>query len=47
VVTLSVFSVFAVYYLKEPIRWNYVLGFALIAGGALLVFAPWRAMLRP
>jgi uncharacterized protein (DUF486 family) len=36
------FSVFAVCCLKEPMRWSYVLGFALIAGGALLVFAPWR-----
>ena len=46
VVTLTVFSVFAVYYLNEPLRWNYVLGFVLIAGGALLVFAPWRQLMR-
>jgi uncharacterized protein len=43
VITLSVFCVFSVLYLKEPLRWNYLLGFALIAGGALFVFAPWAA----
>jgi len=44
VVTLGVFCVFAVFYLKEPLKWNYLLGFALIASGALFVFAPWQAM---
>lgn len=43
VITLTVFCVFAVAYLKEPLRWNYLLGFALIAVGALFVFAPWQA----
>jgi uncharacterized protein len=43
VITLAVFCVFAVCYLKEPLKWNYVAGFVLIACGALLVFAPWRA----
>jgi uncharacterized protein len=43
VVTLSVFCCFSVLYLKEPLKWNYVLGFILIAGGALVVYAPWRA----
>jgi len=42
IVTLTVFGVFAVVYLKEPFRWNYLIGFALIAGGALFVFAPWQ-----
>jgi len=43
IITLTVFCVFAVFYLKEPLRWNYVVGFALIAGGALFVFAPGQA----
>jgi uncharacterized protein len=43
VITLTVFCIFAVCYLKEPLRWNYLLGFALIAAGALFVFAPWQA----
>lgn len=38
VVTLSVFVVFSVLYLKEGITWNHVAGFALIAGGAALIF---------
>lgn len=38
VVTLSVFVVFSVLYLKEAITWNHVAGFALIAGGAALIF---------
>ena len=46
VVTLTVFCVFAVFYLKEPLKWNYLLGFALIAGGALCVFAPWQQLER-
>jgi uncharacterized protein (DUF486 family) len=43
VITLGVFCFFSVMYLHEPLKWNYLLGFALIAGGALLVFAPWQA----
>lgn len=42
VVTLSVFCCFSVLYLKEPLRWNYLVGFALVAAGALFVFAPWE-----
>jgi uncharacterized protein len=46
VITLGVFCCFSVTYLHEPLKWNYVLGFALIAGGALFVFAPWQAAVR-
>jgi uncharacterized protein (DUF486 family) len=38
VITLAVFAVFSVLYLKESIGWNHVAGFALIAGGAALIF---------
>ncbi|AWC23022.1 DMT family protein [Aminobacter sp. P9b] len=38
VVTLSVFVIFSVFYLKEGITWNHAMGFALIAGGAALIF---------
>lgn len=41
VITLTVFIGFAVWYLKEPLRWNTVVGFVLIAIGATFVFAPW------
>jgi uncharacterized protein len=42
VVTLTVFCVFSVLYLREPLKWNYLAGFTFIAVGALFVFAPWR-----
>lgn len=38
VITLLVFAVFSVLYLKEPITWNYAIGFVLIAAGAFFVF---------
>jgi len=41
VITLVVFAVFAVTYLREPLRWTTVAGFVLIALGAALVYAPW------
>ncbi|MFN3624083.1 MAG: DMT family protein [Hyphomicrobium sp.] len=39
VITLTVFAVFSVLYLKEPISINQVIGFALIALGAFFVFS--------
>lgn len=41
VITLSVFVLFSVWYLKEPLKWNYLVGFALVGLGALFVFKPW------
>ena len=38
VITLCVFVVFSVLYLKEAITWNHLLGFALIAAGAAVIF---------
>ncbi len=38
VITLVVFAVFSVTVLKEQLGWNHVLGFALIALGAGVVF---------
>jgi uncharacterized protein len=43
VITLSVFCGFSVLYLNESLKWNYVVGFLFIAGGALFIFAPWQA----
>ena len=40
-ITLAVFCVFSVAYLDEPLRWNVLVGFALIAAGAAFVFKPW------
>ncbi|MDB5660087.1 MAG: hypothetical protein JWS10_2702 [Cypionkella sp.] len=41
VITLSVFAVFSVFYLKEPLTWNHALGFAFIGLGAFFIFHKW------
>jgi uncharacterized protein (DUF486 family) len=41
VITLSVFAVFSVLYLKEPLSWNHLVGFAFIACGAFFIFHKW------
>ncbi len=38
VITLIVFAVFSVLYLKEPFTWNYAIGFLFIGVGAYFVF---------
>lgn len=38
VITLTVFIGFSALVLREPLGWNHVLGFALIAAGAAVVF---------
>ena len=38
VITLSVFAIFSMVYLKQGITWNQVIGFALIGSGAFFVF---------
>jgi hypothetical protein len=41
VITLSVFSVFSVLYLKEPIKWNYAVGFGMIVMAVFVIFKKW------
>ncbi len=41
VITLVVFAVFSVIYLKEPFKWNYMVGFALILAAVFFVFKKW------
>ena len=41
VITLLVFSGFSLLYLKEPIGWNHLVGFALICAGAFFIFQKW------
>lgn len=38
IITLSVFVVFSVLYLGETIRWNHVVGFALMVAAAFFIF---------
>jgi uncharacterized protein len=42
VITLLVFAGFSIAYLKEPIGWNHLLGFALISAGAFCIFSGGR-----
>ena len=41
VITLTVFAAFAVLYLKQPLRWNYLAGFALIVLAVAVIFRKW------
>jgi len=41
VITLTVFAVFSVFYLDAPIKWNYILGFALIVAAVFVIFKKW------
>ena len=41
VITLSVFSVFSITYLGEPMKWNYLVGFAFISLAAFFIFHKW------
>ena len=41
VITLVVFAFFSVWYLKEPFRWNYAAGFALMVAAVFVIFHEW------
>ena len=41
VITLVVFCVFSVLYLREPLKWNYLAGFSLMVGAVFLIFKEW------
>ena len=41
VITLVVFAGFSVLWLKEPLGWNHLVGFAFIACGAFFIFHKW------
>ena len=41
VITLVVFCVFSVLYLKEDLRWNYLVGFLLIVLAVIFIFRKW------
>src|SRR5213075_1772681 len=38
VITLVVFAIFSVTYLKEQFRWNYIVAFAFIVGAVFFMF---------
>ena len=41
VITLVVFSIFSVLYLKEDFQWNYLVGFAFIILAVFFIFKRW------
>ena len=41
VITLAVFSIFSIFYLKEDFQWNYLVGFALIILAVFFIFKKW------
>ncbi|MCB9748063.1 MAG: DMT family protein [Candidatus Omnitrophica bacterium] len=41
VITLLVFCFFSIFYLKEELRWNYLVGFALMIGAVFFIFKKW------
>lgn len=41
VITLIVFSIFSILYLKEEFRWNYLVGFAFIILAVFFIFKKW------
>lgn len=38
IITLIVFVIFSLLYLKEPLRWNYLIGFLFIILAAFFIF---------
>ena len=41
IITLLVFSIFSVLYLKEQFKWNYLVGFVFIVLAAFFIFKKW------
>lgn len=40
-ITIIIFCIFSVLYLKEDLKWNYLVGFALILLAVFFVFKKW------
>ena len=38
IISLTIFSVFSVLYLKQEMKWNYIAGFTMIAAAGFLIF---------
>ena len=41
VITLIVFAVFSIIYLKEGIKWNYLVAFLFMVGAVFFIFKKW------
>ena len=40
-ITLIVFSLFSIFYLKEEFKWNYAVGFLMIFGAVVMILKEW------
>jgi len=47
IITLTIFSIFSIFYLKEELRWNYAVGFLLIIAAAYFIFKKWWKKIYP
>lgn len=41
IITLAIFCVFSIFYLKEDLKWNTIVGFLMIVGACILIFKKW------
>jgi hypothetical protein len=41
VITLVVFAIFSIFYLREGLRWNYIVAFMMIIGAVFFMFKEW------
>ncbi|MDD5686436.1 MAG: DMT family protein [Elusimicrobia bacterium] len=41
VITLVIFSIFSIIYLKEDFKWNYLVGFSFIILAVIFIFKKW------
>ena len=41
VITLVVFALFSIFYLREDLKWNYIVAFLLVLGAVYFAFKQW------
>lgn len=41
VITLTIFCIFSVLYLKEELKWNYIVGFLFMIGAVFFIVKKW------
>jgi len=41
VITLTIFCVFSVFYLREELKWNTFVGFLMMVGACIFIFKKW------
>ncbi len=41
ILSLTTFALFSIWYLKEPFKWNYAVGFVFICLAVIFIFKEW------